>query len=97
MPKGEDGETMPGSWRIGAGGGVFYAESDAATEGQKHQQLVEIKTQARDELFQFVSMIIQAEITLDFTHVVDNTQTLVALDGSAQSAELVSVGKLSTP
>jgi hypothetical protein len=62
---------MGGQWRMARTGGPIFAEASEDEEKLKSKQLIEIKKQSREDLFQFVSMIVQAEIALDLTHAVE--------------------------
>ena len=81
-PKGEEGGVLGGTWKMAASGAPFYAENSADAESERHKQLVDVKRSSRDDLFQFISMIIQAEIALDLTHAIEQNESLISLDAT---------------
>ena len=77
--------------------GKFIADfgSDANAENEKLR--TELQKQSRDDLFQFLSLIIQAEISLDLSNATDQFETLIPLlDTELTSTNtVVQVAKLS--
>ena len=69
-----------GHWKMGQIG-AFFADRDMMGDNKddREKQISDIRSQSRDRLFDFIGIIIEAQVSVDLTQAVDKTETVIAL------------------
>ena len=96
--RGPDGVSPPGGWRIGAGAGAGLVDSDDDSNGDQPNDQSGVTDKCKEELFEFMSMIVCEEISIDLRRVVDQSEPLIELHGEdpVSNSGSVTVSRLAT-